>query len=396
MTYSEAVQYLYSLGNEVHTAKLGLDRIRRLLNALGNPQRACKFIHVAGTNGKGSTCAMIEAGLRAAGVRTGLYTSPHLVEPTERIRIAGEEIGPQQFAAAFATVHDMALRLLKNGELDLHPTYFETVTAIAFLVFRDEDVEKVVLEVGLGGRLDATNVVDPELCVITPISYDHESFLGPTLAQIAAEKYGILKAGIPAVIARQTEDVPLPPSCGPLVFTTDWPVRNLQITAQGSTFESGGVEVRCPLAGEHQVENALTATVALRQLGYGLEGIAQARWPGRLERVCREPEIILDGAHNIAGTRALVSYIQKFYFGRRIWIVFGVMRDKPVRRDRGDVVPARRTRDRDGARITRARCGPTRFRAIAWRGSRHLAKPWSWSGERRSRRTRYSSRVRCF
>ncbi len=331
MTYSEAVQYLYSLGNEVHTAKLGLDRIRRLLQALGNPQRACTFTHVAGTNGKGSTCAMIEAGLRTAGVRTGLYTSPHLGEPTERIRIAGKQIEPARFAAAFAIVHETALRLLDGGELDLHPTYFETVTAMAFLVFRDEVVEKVVLEVGLGGRLDATNVVDPELCVITPISYDHENFLGPTLTQIAAEKFGILKAGVPAVIARQVDDVPRPPSCGPLTFAADWPVRNLQLTAQGSAFESGGMEVHCPLAGEHQVENALTAALALRQLGYGPEGIAQARWPGRLERVCDEPEIILDGAHNIAGTRSLVSYIQRFYFGRRIWIVYGIMRDKPVR-----------------------------------------------------------------
>src|SRR6266567_6028508 len=152
MNYSEAVRYLYALGNEIHTAKLGLDRIGRLLEALGNPHRACKFVHVAGTNGKGSTCAMIEAGLRAAGVRTGLYTSPHLVEPAERIQIAGAQIGRNQFAAAFDEVHQAALRLLQSGELDLHPTYFETVTAMAFLLFQRERVEYAVLEVGLGGR----------------------------------------------------------------------------------------------------------------------------------------------------------------------------------------------------------------------------------------------------
>src|ERR1039457_3141928 len=223
MNYSEAVRYLYALGNEVHTAKLGLDRIARLLGALGNPQQVCRFVHVAGTNGKGSTCAMIEAGLRAGGVRTGLFTSPHLEEPTERIRIAGEQIEPQQFASAFEEVHCTAERMLRTGELDLHPTYFETVTAMAFLLFREQRVNTVVLETGLGGRLDATNVVRPELCVITPISYDHQSFLGATLGEIAAEKFGILKPGVPAVMARQVEQVSRPVH-SPLVSTTDWPI----------------------------------------------------------------------------------------------------------------------------------------------------------------------------
>src|SRR5580704_16185126 len=166
MNYSESVQYLYSLGNEVLTAKLGLDRIRALLEALGNPQRACRWIHVAGTNGKGSTSAMIEAGLRAAGIRTGLYISPHLVEPTERIQIAGRQVTQEQFATAFSKVHETAVRMLASGEIDMHPTYFETVTAMAFVLFAGAKLDTVVLEVGLGGRLDATNVVTPALCVI--------------------------------------------------------------------------------------------------------------------------------------------------------------------------------------------------------------------------------------
>jgi dihydrofolate synthase/folylpolyglutamate synthase len=330
MTYSEAVGYLYALGNEIHTAKLGLDRISRLLEALGNPHQACRFIHVAGTNGKGSTCAMIEAGLRASRVRTGLFTSPHLVEATERIRIAGEQIRPEQFASAFEEVHRTAERMLGAGELDLHPTYFETVTAMAFLIFREERVDTVVLEVGMGGRLDATNVVRPELCVITPISFDHQSFLGATLDEIAAEKFGILKPGVPAVIAHQVERVSRPVH-SELVSTADWPIDDLDLTKDGSTFRTRGMEVRCPLAGEHQVQNALTATVALHQLGFGPAGIAQTKWPGRLERVRERPEIVLDGAHNIAGTQALASYIERFYFGRRIWIVYGIMRDKAVR-----------------------------------------------------------------
>jgi dihydrofolate synthase/folylpolyglutamate synthase len=329
LNYPEAVRYLYSLGNEIHTAKLGLERITCLLQALGDPHRACKFVHVAGTNGKGSTCAMIEAGMRAAGARTGLYTSPHLIESTERIRIAGDAVTPEQFAAAFDEVTRTAKRLLTTDQLDLHPTYFETVTAMGFLLFRELHVDTVILEVGLGGRLDATNVVEPELCVITPISYDHQSFLGTTLEQIAAEKYGILKPGVPAVIA-PAEGVPHPIHSGPLTYTTEWRIDDLSVNAQGSTFRTRGLEVHCPLAGEHQVENALTATVALQQLGFSPAGIAQTRWPGRLERISDRPEIILDGAHNLAGTRALVKYIERFYFGRRVWIVYGIMRDKAV------------------------------------------------------------------
>lgn len=330
MDYAHAVQYLYSLGNEIHTAKLGLERITALLHALGDPQSACRFVHVAGTNGKGSTSAMIEAGLRAAGVRTGLYTSPHLVEPTERIQIAGRPVTEEQFAAAFDQVHETADRMLREGKLDLHPTYFETVTAMAFLLFRDERADMVVLEVGMGGRLDATNVVQPVLCVITPIDYDHQQFLGDTLPQIASEKFGILKPGVPAVISRQHPEVDELPRPAPAVRTSEFPVSDLHLYARGSRFRALDAEIYCPLAGEHQVENALTAAVALKQLGYGPKGISQTRWPGRLEHISDRPEIILDGAHNVAGTRALVKYMERFYYGRRIWIVYGVMRDKAV------------------------------------------------------------------
>ena len=201
-SYQHAVQFLYALGNEVLTAKLGLERITTLLEALGNPQRAYRVVHVAGTNGKGSTCAMIDAGLRSAGVRTGLYTSPHLIEPTERIGIDGREVSREQFARAFDVVHETAGKLA----LDCHPTYFETVTAMAFWLFREARVETAVIEVGLGGRLDATNVVEPALTVITPIDFDHQSYLGDTIESIAAEKAGILKVGVPAIIARQRRE----------------------------------------------------------------------------------------------------------------------------------------------------------------------------------------------
>ncbi len=333
MNYREAVRFLYSLGNEVQTAKFGLERITLLLNALGNPERACRWVHVAGTNGKGSTCAMIEAGLRAAGNRTGLYTSPHLVEPTERIQIAGEPVSEGRFAEIFYEVHETAERMLEEGDLDLHPTYFETVTAMAFLIFARSDLDVAVLEVGLGGRLDATNVVSPALCVITPIDFDHTEFLGKTIEQIAAEKAGILKPDVPAIFAEQAPEAEMvlrAHAKGPYTLSRDWAITDLSLDARGSCFRLRGREIMCPLAGEHQVENARTAAIALEELGASTDGIAAAHWPGRLERVCERPEIILDGAHNAGGTRALAAYIRRFYSGRRIWIVYGVMRDKNV------------------------------------------------------------------
>jgi dihydrofolate synthase/folylpolyglutamate synthase len=333
MTYSESIRFLYSLGNEIQTAKFGLDRITRLLEALGSPHRAGRFVHVAGTNGKGSTCAMIEAGLRAAGVRTGLYTSPHLIEPTERIQIAGQPISETQFAEACTQVHELAERMLRSGELDLHPTYFEMVTAMAFLLFAREQIDTIVLEVGLGGRLDATNVVNPALSVITPVDFDHQFFLGDTLAKIAAEKAGILKPGVQAIFAEQpaeAEAILRAHAKGPYTLARDWAITDLVIHERGSRFRMRGLDIVCPLAGQHQVENARTAAIALHQLGISPAGIAQTRWPGRLEQVSHQPEIILDGAHNPAGTRALADYIRRFYSGRAIWIIYGVMRDKAV------------------------------------------------------------------
>ena len=331
MNYREAVRYLYSLGNEVQTAKFDLTRITRLLDALGNPERGCRWVHVAGTNGKGSTCAMIEAGLRAAGNRTGLYTSPHLVEPTERIRIGGEPISQGQFAEVFDEIHETAERMLEEGSLDFHPTYFETVTAMAFLVFARGDLDIAVLEVGLGGRLDATNVVAPALCVITPIDIDHTEFLGQTIEQIAAEKAGILKPGVPAVFAEQAPEAEVvlrSHAKGPYTLTRDWSICDLWMDARGSRFRMREREIVCPLAGAHQVENARTAAIALEELGASPAGIAKAHWPGRLERISERPEIILDGAHNVGGTRALAAYILQFYAGRKVWMVYGVMRDK--------------------------------------------------------------------
>jgi dihydrofolate synthase/folylpolyglutamate synthase len=337
MTYRQAVEQLYALGNEVSTAKLGLDRIRLLLRRLGDPQAACSYVHVAGTNGKGSVSAMVEAGLRGAGIRTGLFTSPHLVEPTERIRIADEPVSEDEFAAAFDEVHNAVARMMEAGELDLHPTYFESVTAMAFLVFRARGVEIAVMEVGLGGRLDATNVIAPRLCAITPIDYDHQNYLGDRIEQIAAEKAGILKAGVRAVFARQSAAVMcvLEARAAELDISFEKAeeavVSDVEITSSGSSFLLDGERVTCPLAGEHQVDNAIVAALALRRLGYSCAGIAAVRWPGRLEHVAEQPDIILDGAHNPAGARALAKYIRQTWPDRSVQLVYGVMQDKPVR-----------------------------------------------------------------
>ena len=351
MDYPDSVQFLYALGNEIRTAKLGLDRIRAVLDALGRPQNRCRFVHVAGTNGKGSTCAMIESGLRAAGLRTGLFTSPHLAQPTERIRIDGEPVDAGRFAAAFERVHMAVESLLEAGAIDMHTTYFETVTAMALVIFAEERTDKVVLEVGLGGRLDATNVVRPELCVITPIDFDHEAFLGRSLESIAGEKAGILKPGVPAVFARQRPeaapvlDARAEKVGAPVARTTGCQIRNLELDPAGSRFEVGqpALFIDCPLAGEHQVENAVTAALALRCLGISdssiQAGIARTRWPGRLERGSERPDIILDGAHNPAAARALAAYIERFYGARRVRLIYGAMRDKAVAEVGGILFP---------------------------------------------------------
>ncbi len=340
MSYPDSVRYLYSLGNELKAgAKFGLERISSLLAALGNPEQGQRFVHVAGTNGKGSTCAMIASVLRNAGLRTGLYTSPHLIEPTERIQIDGRPVSAEEFTAAFEVVHSAAEGLIQHGFMDAHPSYFETVTAMALLIFRNS-AQMSVMEVGLGGRLDATNVITPELCVITPVSYDHEAYLGSSLEAIASEKAGILKPGIPAIIAeqeksadkliaRRAEDL----GC-PLIRTRDTEIEVTKVSAKGSGFLLDGTLYDCVLPGRHQIENATTAILACRQLKVASAaiqaGLREVRWPGRLEQVSRQPDFVLDGAHNPSGAAALARYIREFCSDRPVWLVYGAMRDKSI------------------------------------------------------------------
>ena len=355
MNYPDSVQFLYSLGNEIKTAKLGLDRVALLLDALGDPHARTPFIHVAGTNGKGSVCAMIEAALRAAGRRTGLYTSPHLAEPTERIRVSGAPVSAARFAALFDRVHEAVGRLVDAGALETHTTYFETVTAMALLEFAEAACDVVVLEVGLGGRLDATNVVTPGLCVITPVDFDHEAWLGRSIEAIAGEKAGILKPGVPAVVAPQRPEAAAvierraAEVGAPLTRVADWRISDVELDARGSGFRLTGardLRIACPLAGDHQVQNAATAAVALAQFGLAdteiEHGIAQAVWPGRLELLASGPDVLVDGAHNPAGARALAAYLDRFYSGRDLTLIFGAMRDKALDEIAGTLFPRAR------------------------------------------------------
>jgi dihydrofolate synthase / folylpolyglutamate synthase len=341
--YAQSIRFLFSLGPELKTVKWDLERIKRLLAVLGNPQARTRYIHVAGTNGKGSVCAMIASALREAGYRTGLYTSPHLVDPRERIQIGRERISEEEWTAVFLEVHAAAEALLAVESIEAHPSFFETITAMAFLAFARAEVDIVVLETGLGGRLDATNVIVPEVAVITPIDFDHEAFLGSSIESIAAEKAGIIKAGRPVIFAEQRPEAfsvlerRAIEVGAPVALSSAWRVEDLQLHSFGSRFtlqSDEAIPIECPLAGAHQVENARTAAAALKIFGLpGVairEGIGCTSWPGRLERVAADPDMILDGAHNPAGARALAAYIRTFFAGEPVRIIYGAMRDKAV------------------------------------------------------------------
>jgi dihydrofolate synthase/folylpolyglutamate synthase len=341
MTYDEAVRALFSLGRELaspqqaRVQKFGLENITILAEALGNPHRTAPCVHIAGTNGKGSTAAMLESILRTAGFRTGLYTSPHLEKINERIRIAGEEISDDAFAAAWAKVHAAIESLMASGKLSAHPTFFECVTAMAFVAFADAKIDFAVFEVGLGGRLDATNIVTPEVAVITPIDFDHENFLGHSIAEIAGEKAGIIKPSAWVVSATsRTEsngavaaDVIAKRAAeqNAKLFEIDQLWQLSIATSQDGFYRATAAPIVAPqegivlapsLAGRFQIRNGLSAATTAALLGEknfsvpraAIEkGIASARWPGRLEKISSNPPVYLDGTHNPAGARELAD-----------------------------------------------------------------------------------------
>jgi dihydrofolate synthase/folylpolyglutamate synthase len=354
MSYAAALDQLNAMVPELYTGvgqprrKFSLDEIRVLLGALGNPHRSFPSVLIAGTNGKGSTAATLASILLASGLRTGLYTSPHLARANERIRMDGVEISDDEFAKLYFHVHDQALQLVTDGRLPQAPSYFEILTAQAFLHFAEAKAEVAVLEVGMGGRLDATNVVDPVLSVITDISLDHMEWLGSTISAIAREKAGILRKGGTMVTLPQHPEANQ--SLGEVA--TELGVRGVSATAyMPSAGEAGAYSVHAlggeilvdsPLAGAHQQRNLALAIAAAVELagnpGFSItpssiaEGIRQTRWPGRLERIERGGVgWILDVAHNPAGAWALRAGLRSAIDeGKPGTLIFSCLRDKPV------------------------------------------------------------------
>jgi dihydrofolate synthase / folylpolyglutamate synthase len=338
--YQESIDYLFGL--QKYGIKFGLNCTENLLTRLGGPHRRLRCIHIAGTNGKGSTAAMLSRILKEHGLRVGLYTSPHLVRFTERFRIDEEEVSPERMMEIYGRVR----QVVDDAE---PPTFFEIVTAMAFQYFAEEQVDWAIVEVGMGGRLDATNVIRPEVSVITNVSFDHEEYLGKTLAAIAREKAGIIKHQVPVVTGARQPLVQaiIKAAC----LRLEAPLFRL-----GKDFRVGrnadglmryqGLRRRFPslelnLVGWHQFCNAALAVATLEVLekeetlslnpGLIQEGLCRVDWPARLEILQEKPLIVLDGAHNPQGAECLRSALKQFFPRRRLHLVLGIMADKNIR-----------------------------------------------------------------
>lgn len=343
MNYEQALQYIHSVSGVF--CKPGLERITALCEKLGNPQNGLKFIHVAGTNGKGSVCAMLDSILRHAGYKTGIYTSPYIMNFNERMRVDGQNISDGELIELTEMIQPIA------DAMEEKPTEFELITAIGFAYFRRHNCDVVILEVGLGGRLDSTNLIqDPLLSIITGIDLDHTNFLGNTIQKIAAEKAGIIKEGRPCLYGGSST------AAGRIISMTasqrhaplssvDHRKFNLRsMTLDGTFFDFGEYEnLKLSLLGVHQLTNVQTVMTALEILAReGLEvsekaireGLLAVRWPARFEKLSASPLIIYDGAHNPQGVRALVHSLETYFPDEKFNILSGVMADK----DYGEMV----------------------------------------------------------
>ncbi len=360
MSYSETIHYLYNLQKQ--GIKFGLNNIIRLMSALENPHRSFPSIHIAGTNGKGSTSAIIASVLRTLGLKVGLFTSPHLVSFTERIRVNDEEITEYEVVNLAEEIRGK-ISDLQSSDSNFTPTFFEVVTAMALLYFKRKRINIAVIEVGMGGRLDATNIIIPEVSVITSISYDHREFLGSTLKEIAHEKTGIIKEGIPVVVSSQTSEVLEAIESKAEEMNTKVYLYDRDFSSVLKREDISGIhfdyfdndsfmihDLYLPLTGEHQMQNASVAIKAVTVLlsknsatwrkgeteenivSLIRDGLATTRWPGRLEMIKYEPPILIDGAHNAAAAVALSNALAKTFLGRykRIILVLGIMGDKDI------------------------------------------------------------------
>ncbi len=346
MTYEQTLAYLENLSK--FGINLGMARIERLLELMQHPERRFKTVHVTGTNGKGSTTAMVAAILTASGIKTGMYTSPHLVDYPERMIVNGQEITKEAFAQAIEYTSKFVEQMLADGFEQ--PTEFEVITAAAFYYFAAAGVEYAVIEVGLGGLLDSTNVIIPEISVITNVTLEHTDRCGPTIADIAYHKAGIIKAGVPVVTAAQGEALAIikqtAASKGSRFYAKDEHFSSQfkglvngkqQIAVQAGTF--GQVEAALNLIGFHQLENSAVAVTTALVLGSKdsritkesiQQALAEVRWPGRFEIVPGQPVIIIDGAHNPDGARVLRQNLDQVFAGQDITFALGILRDKDV------------------------------------------------------------------
>jgi dihydrofolate synthase / folylpolyglutamate synthase len=350
MDYQQALGYLETL--IALGVKTGLDHTRHLAGRLGAPQASYPSILVAGTNGKGSTSSFLAGILRASGLRVGLYTSPHLVDVRERIRVEDELIREEAFASCLTRVRRAAEAAVAEGDLPGPPTYFEALTLLAFDHFRRSGVDAAVLEIGLGGRLDCTNIVEPELSVVTNIAKDHEDYLGHGLENIAREKAGVFRSGVPALTAAEGIGLETLRARAGELGTPLMELRREHVKASGDRWrlDWGEWHLELPrpsLAGDHQLPNAALAVLAgcvLRDRGWPLsdeamgEGVSMASWPGRLELLALGPDLYLDGAHNPAGCLALAAFVAGLPHPRKA-LVFTAMRDKPVGEMLGALAP---------------------------------------------------------
>jgi dihydrofolate synthase/folylpolyglutamate synthase len=345
IAYNQALDYLYSFVDyslkhisELAKAEFNLDRMYALMQELGNPQKKYPIIHVAGTKGKGSVAALSASALKAAGYRTGLYTSPHLWDYVERIQIDGAPISHEQLIELVEEVKPAVARIPKL-------TTFEITTAIGLLAFAKNDVNAAVIEVGLGGRLDATNIVTPQVSVITSLSYDHMAVLGNTLAQIAGEKAGIIKQEVPVVSAPQAAEalevlklVARANNSLLVMVGTDVKFERLTSSLDGQTFilQPSSLTLTIPLLGKHQVENAAIAYTALQTSGIPIseaslqQGFAQAKWPARFEVLRREPPVVIDSAHNRDSARRLRETLDEYFPEIPVILVFCALEDKDI------------------------------------------------------------------
>lgn len=327
MNFREAESYLLSLGNEVEAMKLGMENIRKLLAALGNPEKNYLKVQIAGTNGKGSVCAFLDSICREAGIEVGVFTSPHLISITERVRINGVDISDEEFARIATLVRETSESLVAKGDLETVPTYFEQVTAIALVGFAEADVKLAILETGLGGRYDATTAANAEIAAITRIDLDHQEYLGDTIEEIAGEKAAIIRPASRVVVCDQSR-IAMKVILGRCAEVGVKPRLTTEFLGQGFGLPALG------LLGMHQTENAQVAML----LAYTLRdffditdeavtaGLEKAKHPGRLEF---QGEYLFDGAHNVAGARALRDYLDEFV-RERVTMVFGAMSGKEV------------------------------------------------------------------